>query len=69
MVNRIDPSEPGGSFQPPNRGGRGRQPGGFGFGPGGSCVCPECGTKAPYQRGVPCYRQSCPKCGQPMTRG
>jgi len=48
--------------------GRGRQPGGFGLGPSGECVCPSCGTKAPHQRGVPCYKQKCPKCGQMMTR-
>jgi len=49
-------------------GGRGRQPEGFGLGPDGECICPACGTKAPHQRGVPCYDQKCPKCGQPMTR-
>jgi len=50
-------------------GGQGRQPRGFGLGPGGECVCPDCGTKAPHQRGVPCYEHKCPKCGQAMTRG
>ena len=49
-------------------GGGGRQPGGFGLGPGGECVCPKCGTRAPHQRGIPCYQQKCPKCGSPMTR-
>ncbi|KPJ55175.1 hypothetical protein AMJ47_01520 [Parcubacteria bacterium DG_72] len=49
-------------------GGRGRQPGGFGLGPGGECLCPNCGTKTPHQRGVPCYEHRCPKCGQAMTR-
>jgi hypothetical protein len=49
-------------------GGRGRQPGGFGLGPEGQCFCPNCGTKASHQRGVPCYEQKCPKCGQAMTR-
>ncbi len=50
------------------RGGRGRQPGGFGLGPGGECVCLQCGTKVPHKRGIPCYEHRCPKCGQPMTR-
>lgn len=48
--------------------GRGRQPSGFGLGPGGYCVCPSCGEKAPHQRGIPCYEQKCPKCGAAMTR-
>ncbi len=49
-------------------GGRGRQSGGFGLGPGGDCVCPNCGTRTPHQRGIPCYEQKCPKCGSLMTR-
>ena len=49
------------------RGGRGRM-GGFGLGPGGECVCPNCGYRVPHQRGVPCYTIKCPKCGTPMTR-
>ena len=48
--------------------GRGRQTGGFGIGPGGECICPSCNTKAPHQRGAPCYTTKCPKCGAPMTR-
>jgi len=48
-------------------GGRGRM-GGVGGGPGGNCVCPNCGKKAPHQRGVPCYQQKCPACGAKMTR-
>jgi len=47
---------------------RGRQPKRFGLGPGGFCVCPACGTKIPHQRGIPCYQQKCPKCGQRMIR-
>ena len=48
-------------------GGRGRM-GGKGLGPDGECVCPQCGEKAPHQRGIPCYEQKCPKCNTPMTR-
>ncbi|HEC80898.1 MAG TPA: hypothetical protein ENI42_00520 [Thermoplasmatales archaeon] len=46
------------------RGGRG----GFGLGPGGECICPNCGHKEPHQLGIPCYTRKCPKCGTPMTR-
>jgi hypothetical protein len=48
-------------------GGRGRM-GGRSLGPGGYCVCPSCGNKAPHQRGIPCPRMTCPKCGSKMTR-
>jgi len=67
MPKNIPPI-PGGRFRAPRRGGRGRQPGGLGLGLGGECVCPNCGTKMPHQRGVPCYKYKCPKCGQAMTR-
>ena len=48
--------------------GRGRQPGGFGLGPAGECVCTKCGHTVAHTRGVPCYNMKCPKCGSPMTR-
>ena len=48
--------------------GKGRM-GGRALGPDGDCVCTQCGTRAPHQRGVPCYEQMCPKCGIPMVRG
>ncbi len=48
-------------------GGRGRK-GGFAAGPGGNCVCPNCGEKTQHQRGTPCYEMECPKCGAKMTR-
>lgn len=47
--------------------GRGRM-GGFGAGPTGRCVCMNCGHDASHQRGQPCYRMKCPKCGSQMTR-
>ena len=58
----------GPGFGSPGRG-RGRQPGGFGLGPGGECWCPRCNTRVPHGRGAPCYTYKCPKCGSPMTRG
>lgn len=48
-------------------GGRGLG-GGSAAGPGGYCVCPNCGEKAGHQLGTPCYEQKCPKCGTAMTR-
>lgn len=39
-----------------------------GVGPGGYCVCPECGAKVKHRQGTPCYSQICPKCGSRMTR-
>lgn len=51
-------------------GGQGRMGGNRpGAGPGGICVCPQCGTQVPHQQGAPCYNISCPKCGNKMTRG
>ena len=49
-------------------GGRGRMDG-FAAGASGSCKCPKCGYTMPHVRGVPCYQQTCPKCGSRMTRG
>ena len=48
-------------------GGRGRM-GGPAMGPGGECVCPKCGHVAAHQRGIPCTKQACPKCGTNMVR-
>lgn len=50
-----------------SQGGSGRK-GGFGLGPGGKCVCPQCGKEAPHQRGAPCYQTRCSECGTPMIR-
>ena len=68
MPKRIPSIPPGGRFRAPGRGGRGRQPGGFGLGPEGECLCPNCGNRVPHQRGIPCYEHRCPKCGTPKTR-
>lgn len=49
--------------------GRGRMGGTKpGAGPGGYCVCPNCGHKVPHQVGQACYNMSCPKCGSRMVR-
>ena len=47
--------------------GRGRG-GRFGAGPGGFCICPNCGEKTAHEMGSPCYEQKCPKCGTAMIR-
>lgn len=59
-----------GTGPPRGRTGRGGRMGGTspGAGPGGNCVCPNCGTKVPHQRGTPCYNLSCPQCGTKMVR-
>jgi hypothetical protein len=48
-------------------GGRGRMRG-YALGPEGYCVCPGCGKRVPHKRGIPCYEQECPDCGQKMIR-
>ena len=55
----------GGGF---GRGGRRGLGGGFARGPGGECVCPNCGHREPHQLAAPCYTTKCPKCGAPMIR-
>ncbi len=47
--------------------GRGRM-GGRGLGAQGECECPQCGTRAPHTRGIPCFEQACPQCGAKMVR-
>jgi hypothetical protein len=62
---------PGGSGQRPRggSGGTGRKNGDrAGAGPGGNCICPNCGAKTPHEAGVPCTAQKCPECGATMTR-
>ncbi|MBN1873402.1 MAG: hypothetical protein JXA33_04160 [Anaerolineae bacterium] len=60
-----------GSGRGGGRGG-GRGPGRMGgdkaAGPGGDCVCPSCGHRKAHTVGVPCYQETCPKCGAQMVR-
>ncbi len=37
-------------------------------GPGGLCICPQCGATAPHERGIPCSQLRCPGCSAAMTR-
>ncbi|MFC2117038.1 DUF5320 domain-containing protein [Bacteroidota bacterium] len=50
------------------RGGRqGRNKGGA-FGPGGFCICANCGNKVPHKQGVKCTTLKCTECGKIMIR-
>ncbi|MCK4521303.1 MAG: cation diffusion facilitator family transporter [Nanoarchaeota archaeon] len=46
---------------------RGRM-GGSSLGPEGECFCLNCGSTVAHQRGIPCFKVKCPKCGSFMTR-
>lgn len=48
--------------------GCGRMGGPSAAGPGGTCVCPQCGERLPHTVGQPCNQTTCPKCGATMTR-
>lgn len=37
-------------------------------GPGGLCVCPNCGATLSHELGEPCATSPCPVCGAYMTR-
>ena len=39
-----------------------------GAGPGGDCICPDCGAKVSHEVNEPCNKIPCPKCGTKMTR-
>jgi hypothetical protein len=52
-----------------NSGGRGRGRGNKpGIGPGGNCVCPNCGHKIPHKTGERCADVTCSECGTKMIR-
>ena len=48
--------------------GPGRKGGSKAAGPGGNCVCPNCGHKVSHKVGQPCYEMECPKCNTQMVR-
>lgn len=49
--------------------GRGRNNGDKpGSGPGGECVCPNCGYIEKHKVNEPCNKRKCPKCGTVMTK-
>jgi len=39
-----------------------------GQGPGGMCVCPQCGYSQKHERGMPCSKNKCPKCNVVLER-
>lgn len=72
---RGDGTGPGGQGRGTGRGmgrgreqGKGRMGGPFAAGPGGNCVCPNCGHEVPHIVGQPCNQKTCPKCDARMTR-
>lgn len=40
----------------------------YGLGPGGTCVCNNCGYTEAHSVGVPCFNKKCPKCGITLSR-
>lgn len=40
----------------------------LGLGPGGKCVCPECGAEVEHETGAHCNEMKCPKCGAALVR-
>ena len=56
------------NFNNSNRRGGGRGLGPNRLGPGGSCICPQCGKEVEHTTGQPCNQIKCPSCGTIMTR-
>ena len=48
--------------------GSGRGGGPLAAGPGGKCVCPQCGVETDHATGQSCADVVCPECGAKMTR-
>jgi hypothetical protein len=48
--------------------GPGRMGGSKAAGPGGYCICPNCGHKVKHTLAKPCFLMKCPECGSRMTR-
>lgn len=40
----------------------------FTAGPGGTCICPECGHKEEHERNIDCKSMKCPHCGTVLER-
>lgn len=51
--------------------GEGKGVGGPAQGDGGAdrCICPSCDATAPHEKGTPCAKVNCPKCGTAMQGG
>jgi len=69
MTRKDDDGEGGEGSSVNEAGGRGRMGGEAAGGPGGKCVCPECGYEEEHETAEPCYEKECPECGAEMVRG
>jgi predicted Fe-Mo cluster-binding NifX family protein len=59
----------GGVMGPRQEGpGLGRRGGFLSAGPGGFCLCPQCGHREAHARGIPCTQRTCSRCGALMSR-